>query len=180
MRGDVGSAWELHFAGAMGALGRTVVVAIVMVGALGCEHGVDGSGIVRVPEDVRQLFSAEKPGQVAVRVDWPEGSSASSTKAVGYLCAPGGAPATFQFTYFGFDCAQKVPLTVHAWAAPVSRPVPLERCGQLDRADASDQPTDAEEAVASANGEVLVEVSDSFGKCDDGSFHFDLSLTPDR
>lgn len=152
-------------------------MAPLVLGGAGCEHGVDGSGVVHAPEEVQRLFSADNPGQVAVRVDWP-GRGAGRTEVVGYLCAPGTGPASLQFTDFDFDCAHDAVLTVHAWAAPVAAPIPVERCGQLAHSGGAEAPTLRENAVAYASGQVPVAISDSLGKCDDGSFHFELTLAP--
>lgn len=151
------------------------LAALIVLGVLGCEHGVDGSGTIRVPEDVQHLFSAENPGQVVVRVDWPEGPAA---QAVGYLCAPGAAPTTFRFRTFRFDCAQKANLNVHAWAAAAPRSIPAERCGQLDDPDDPAPLTEATDAIAYANDQASIEPWDSVGACNDGSFRFDLTLEP--
>jgi hypothetical protein len=47
-------------------MAKRFVLAMVVVGAAACEHGVDLDGTVTAPVEVQQLFSASAPGQLFV------------------------------------------------------------------------------------------------------------------
>jgi hypothetical protein len=155
---------------------RNALIAFTMLGALGCEHGIDGSGSVLVSEEVQGLFSAERPGQVVFRVE-RAGQAEGPGEVVGYLCGPG-TPSALRFNYFTFDCAQEETVTVHVWAAPAAKAVPPAQCGQRDHSQAADPAAKLEDAVAYGRAEASVGVWDSVGACNDGSFRVDLTLEP--
>lgn len=153
-------------------------VATLLAATAGCEHGVDGAGIVRVPPDVRGLFTASAPGDLLVEMSLPGGIS--DRARIAYLC--GGGASTYRATLFDFGCAPAGTATVTAWAAPhdpslgsgapqfeCDRPVKAADRFVFRRREAGFN------ALAIATQTVPVERSGFFG-CKNGSLEFDLEL----
>lgn len=127
---------------------------------MGCEKGVDVSGVVIAPPDVQQLFSTAQPGLVRVN---GTAAGVSVNSAVMVLCEPTAADLSFDFSAFEFGCAE--PGTAQLTAS-VSYLAPNANapCGEAPAVyvDTLDP------VIASASGDFEAEVY-GIGNCKDGS-----------
>jgi hypothetical protein len=109
---------------------RFFVIASVLVVSLtlaaGCENAVDISGIVVVPVDVQQLFSAEHPGAVAI---WR--SPGSGSDSLRYLCAPQEEALTLPYRIVAFGCEEEGLIEARAFRVAPTR-LSQVHCDQPD------------------------------------------------
>jgi hypothetical protein len=155
-------------------VGRAALIATVLTLAA-CEHGIDLTGQVSVPASVQRMFSADRPGELIVRVKAPEKTFAW-TALDELLCAPGDADKAFPIRQFWFGCA--VPEVVMVSAVVVPRDNGDLACGVANLRPWHEPPPDPQIVVASGTASAPMQVAWDWMACKNGSASFALRLAP--
>jgi hypothetical protein len=154
---------------------KRVVLAMVVVGAAACEHGVDLDGTVTAPVEVQQLFSASAPGQLFVVTTVPNLGEIRDDRSV--FCVPQDQDRRIHVKALRIGCAPAGTVTVSAYALPRTtdridcvgmEPIPMQGVFGPEAFDPAD-------AVASGSVEAPIRGGGDSG-CNDGTIAFSITL----
>jgi hypothetical protein len=151
------------------------LLAVLLLSAAACEHGLGLQGQVAVPAQVQRLFSAQHPGELVVKAQIPGHPDITARSVI--LCEPTDAERLISVKQVTPVCASEATALVSAWVVP--RTAEEVSCTQPPAEPRSLEPQQTLSALAGARTVVPVNLSaESATGCRDGTITFALTLAP--